>query len=438
MLAVRKLVRGVSTIAGSSIFWGGLAALGFYALVHSGALHGEFLKRYFTAHWTLYLETILFFIGVAELLLKSFDTGEQNARLGTPLLPPIEASPLAADEARPLIDHLAALPPKLQQGYLPRRLRESLESICRKGSADSLDEELKYLSEVDAARAHGGYALMRILIWAIPILGFLGTVIGITMAIGSLNPKNLEASLDEVTFGLGVAFDTTALALVLSMALMFGQFLLDRLESALLEKVDSRATLELAGRFQRLGTSRDPQIMAISRMSETVLAATEGLVQKQAELWQKTIDVAHRRWSELTSSGQQQIEAALVKSLGRSVQSHAEHLALAEAQAAERNRRHWNRVHKALVESTHTAQAQHIELVRQGEVLLQVVEATGQVGKLEDALNRNLASLGGSKHLQETLLNLGAAIQLLNARLAQLTPLAPHIELKEHNVGRAA
>jgi hypothetical protein len=258
------------------------------------------------------------------------------------------------------------------------------------------------------------------------------------MAIGSLNPKNLEASLDEVTFGLGVAFDTTALALVLSMALMFGQFLIDRLESALLEKVDSRATWELCGRFQRVGTSRDPQIMAVARMSETVLAATETLVQKQAELWQKTIDAAHRRWSELTSAGQQQMEAALVKTLGRSVQSHAEHLALAEAQAAQRNRRHWNRVHKALVESTRTAQAQHVELVHQGEVLLQVVEATGQVHKLEDALNRNLASLGGSKHLQESLLSLGAAIQLLNARLTQLTPLAPRIELKDQHLDRAA
>lgn len=435
---MRKIVRSISLLSSSSILWGSLAAIGFYTLVHSGTLHGEFLKRYFTAHWTLYMETTLFFVGVAELLLKAFDTAEQSARLRLSLLAPAGESPLPADEARPLIDQLSALPAKLQHGYLARRLREALESIYRKGSAEALDEELKYLSEVDSARAHSGYALMRIIIWAIPILGFLGTVIGITMAIGSLNPKNLEASLDEVTFGLGVAFDTTALALVLSMALMFGQFLVDRLESALLEKVDSRATLELAGRFQRVGTSRDPQVMAVTRMSETVLAATETLVQKQAELWQKTIDAAHRRWSELTSAGQQQMEAALVKSLGRTVQSHAEHLALAEAQSAERNRRHWNRLRKSLSESTETAQAQHVELVRQGEVLLQVVEATGQVAKLEEALNRNLSSLAGSKHLQETLMNLSASIQLLNARLAQLTPLSQHVELKDHTTGRAA
>lgn len=437
---MRKLIRGIGAIGSSSILWGLLAAVGFYTLVHSGTLSGEFFKRYFTAHWTLYMETTLFFVGVAELLLKAFDVAEQNARLRRPLLAPIGGTPLAAENARPLLDQLTALPAKLQQGYLPRRLREALESIWRKGSADALDEELKYLSEVDATRAHSAYALMRIIIWAIPILGFLGTVIGITMAIGSLNPKNLEASLDEVTFGLGVAFDTTALALVLSMALMFGQFLIDRLEGRLLERVDSQATIELAGRFQRVGTSRDPQVMAVTRMTETVLAATEALVQKQAELWQQTIDAAHHRWSELTSAGQQQMEAALTKGLTRSMQSHAEHMALAEAQAAERNRRHWNRLHKALAASTQTAQSQHVELVRQGEVLLQVVEATGQVAKLEDALNRNLATLAGSKHLQETLLNLGAAIQLLNARLGQLTPLSPHVALKDkdHAAGRAA
>lgn len=435
---MKRVIRSLGMLASSSILWGSLAAIGFYALVHGGALPGTLLKRYFTAHWTLYLETFLFFIGAAELLLKAFDTAEQNARLQTPLLAPVGPEPLPVEQARSLVDQLSALPGKLRQGYLPRRLREALESVCRNASADGLDADLKYLAEVDSARAQNGYALMRIIIWAIPILGFLGTVIGITLAIGHLNPKNLEASLDRVTLGLSVAFDATAVALVLSMTLMFGQFLVDRLVQRLLENVDSQAALALAGRFQRVGSGSDPQVAAVTRMSETVLAATEQLVQRQAELWQRTIDAAHRRWSELTSAGQQQMEAALVKSLGISVQSHAEHLALAEAEASQRNRRHWNRLYKAVAETARTSQAQHVELVRQGEVLLQVVQATGQVTKLEDTLNRNLAALGGAKHLQDTLANLGAAIQLLNARLAQLTPLAPQVALKESTTGRAA
>jgi len=54
-----------------------------------------------------------------------------------------------------------------------------------------------------------------------------------------------------------------------------------------------------------------------------------------------------------------------------------------------------------------------------------VVEATGQVTKLENALNSNLSALAGSQHLQETLLSLAATIQMLNARLCSLRPVVP-------------
>ena len=69
------------------------------------------------------------------------------------------------------------------------------------------------------------------------------------------------------------------------------------------------------------------------------------------------------------------------------------------------------------VSFTQTAHAQQAELARQGEILLRVVEATGHVSKLEEQLNRNLAALAGAQHFEETLLNLAATVNLLNARL---------------------
>ena len=65
--------------------------------------------------------------------------------------------------------------------------------VARKGSPDTLDEEIKYLSDIDAAHAAQSYGLIKIIIWAIPILGFLGTVIGITIAIASLQPEQIGA-----------------------------------------------------------------------------------------------------------------------------------------------------------------------------------------------------------------------------------------------------
>jgi biopolymer transport protein ExbB/TolQ len=341
-------------------------------------------------------------------------------------------------EARGLLDQLAALPQREQQGYYPRRLREILETIWRTSSADELEDELKHLSATDATRLHDSYAFSRIVIWAIPIWGFLGTVLGITDAIASLNPSTMEGTLTSVTASLGGVFDTTALALGLSIALMFCQYFIDRTENSLLAEVDERTTLEMHGRFAKSLTHHDPHVAVVQQMAQAVIASAEQLVERQAAVWQQTIEAAHRRWSELTSTGQQQIEVALGKAIARSVQAHAEQLSAAEAASADRNRRHWNRIHKGLVASTQATQAQHGELARQTEVLLQVVEATGQVTKLENTLNDNLSALAGAQHLQETLHSLAATIQLLNAKLVLLAPRASHVEIKDNSVGRAA
>jgi hypothetical protein len=66
-----------------------------------------------------------------------------------------------------------------------------------------------------------------------------------------------------LTSGLYVAFDTTALALMLSMLLMFLQFVIERFETQALSAVDIRANEELIGRFEQLGASHDPHVASI-------------------------------------------------------------------------------------------------------------------------------------------------------------------------------
>ena len=62
-------------------------------------------------------------------------------------------------------------------------------------------------------------------------------------------------------------------------------------------------------------------------------------------------------------------------------------------------------------------QAQQKELIRQGELMLQVVQATGQVITLEKSLNDNLKALAGAKNFEDTVMSLSAAIHLLSTRL---------------------
>ncbi len=423
-MSARRLQSPLGWVFRSSLVWGGLLSVAFYGLVHGlhdgTSPYGDVLYRYFANHWTLYVETVLFFVGLAELSLKALDLSAQKSSGGKQLLGARPELPQPAATAEELLDILRQATRALREGYLGRRLREALESVARTSSADRLEDQLKYLSELDSARAHSGYALVRIIIWAIPILGFLGTVIGITMAIASLSPQALEESLSAVTAGLGVAIDTTALALGLSMVLMFVQFGVDRLEDRLLADVDAQATSELVGRFETTVTDLDPQFALLRRLSDSIVHATERLALRQTEMWQDALSTAEERWSELTATSGSELQRALSSALSGGIRDHAQHLAESSARLAEENRTHSQKVQNSLEHVAAATTAQTAELSRHSSTLLAVIEATGEVTRLESALHGNLAALAGAQHLQETLLSLAGAIHLLNARLAHV------------------
>ena len=62
--------------------------------------------------------------------------------------------------------------------------------------------------------------MIRYILWAIPSIGFIGTVRGIGDALGSAN-KAVSGDISAVTESLGVAFNSTLIALLLSILLMF-------------------------------------------------------------------------------------------------------------------------------------------------------------------------------------------------------------------------
>ena len=106
-------------------------------------------------------------------------------------------------------------------------------------AADS-DVELYELSMTSS------FSLPKVLLWAIPLMGFIGTVIGMSQAVGSFdavlsnadNVDGLKNGLVKVTSGLGTAFDTTYLALVISVILAFPLNVCERNEDRLLSQID--------------------------------------------------------------------------------------------------------------------------------------------------------------------------------------------------------
>ncbi|MGQ9576507.1 MAG: MotA/TolQ/ExbB proton channel family protein [Thermoguttaceae bacterium] len=359
----------------SPLLWGAATAAAFYAALYTGLFGGDFFARYCAGHPVEYVETVLFFVGLAALALKGMQIGAQYRAMGRRLLGPIPSGGQPPADCQLLLARLRQTPPVVGGDYLLQRLEDGLEHVRRLGSADKLDEHLKHLADLEAERAHAGYGLVRLIIWAIPILGFLGTVIGITLAIANLRPTALEESMVDVTAGLGVAFDTTALALALSIILMFVQFYVDRAEKNLLDQVDRRVRAELVGRFVEVSGDPAGQAAAIRRISRAAIESLEAIVRRQAELWQAACKAHQAQWTE--------VQGALKRA--------TENLAA---------------VQEAIVQKT--------------EILARAVDATAYMATMQEALSRSLAALAGAKNFEQTVMSLAAAIHLLNARLGEL------------------
>jgi hypothetical protein len=169
-------------------------------------------------------------------------------------------------------------------------------------------------------------------------------------------------------------------------------------------------------------------------MSQGVMRAVELMVERQAELWRETISAAHERWSSLVGSSTEQVQAALTSALQKSLAHHADEMAKVERASGEQARVRWQEWQLTLTDSARLLHSQQQEMTRQGDLLGRALEATGEVIKLEQALNNNLSALAGSKNFEETVMSLAAAIHLLNARLTDGRE-SRHVDLVK---GRAA
>ena len=115
---------------------------------------------------------------------------------------------------------------------LVTRAERALRAFGAGRDIAAVADGLQVQADVDAADAESSYLLVRVFIWAIPILGFIGTVVGIGDAVGGFSAvvqntndvatleDELRPALGGVTTGLSVAFDTTLLALLLSVPVM--------------------------------------------------------------------------------------------------------------------------------------------------------------------------------------------------------------------------
>ena len=142
-----------------------------------------------------------------------------------------------------------------------------------------LDSEAARILDERTAR----HALMKYLLWAIPTIGFVGTVVGIgdalleTINVDSISLVERSIAKSTVSSNIGVAFDTTLVALLLSLVGMFIYNVLVQFE----ELAIVRASSLTSEQFIRPG-----QDVSRDRLSEMMVEETKELIE-QIYVWRE-------------------------------------------------------------------------------------------------------------------------------------------------------
>ncbi|MCK5665504.1 MAG: MotA/TolQ/ExbB proton channel family protein [Thiotrichaceae bacterium] len=141
-----------------------------------------------------------------------------------------------------MIDRLdEQIPEELLSSPLVRVLRSSLWRYAVTKNVQNLSDAIESNLEALAIRQDSENTMIRYLIWAIPSIGFIGTVRGIGQALSQAD-QALAGDIAGMTDSLGIAFNSTLVALLISIFLMFLFHQLQRLQDS--QILDTQAYCE--------------------------------------------------------------------------------------------------------------------------------------------------------------------------------------------------
>ena len=132
----------------------------------------------------------------------------------------------------------------LKNKILPYIMARGLERYHMTGSVPEATETIMGRLEVAAEQQESELSMLRYLVWAIPSIGFIGTVRGIGVALRRAN-EALKGDISGVTNALGVAFNSTLVALIISIFLMLLIHLLQSSQEGLILRLQTFCREEL-------------------------------------------------------------------------------------------------------------------------------------------------------------------------------------------------
>ncbi|HOQ05106.1 MAG TPA: MotA/TolQ/ExbB proton channel family protein [Anaerohalosphaeraceae bacterium] len=179
----------------------------------------------------------------------------------------------------------------LQDKYKPfhnsqifEMILHGMDRLRKCQSPSELDDYFRSRSAVNQDELETGYTNVRYLLWLIPTLGFIGTVLGIGVGLAGFAAiiqkaegfQQVKASLPKVTANFATAFDTTLLALVLSVAAVFYMSWMLKRQEHMLEKIDMLCFDEVCALFEEHDRASMEIVEAMKKGFEQLRTAMNG------------------------------------------------------------------------------------------------------------------------------------------------------------------
>lgn len=258
--------------------------------------------------------TFLMFWALSILVLKWLRLKQQKETMLLDVLPTEISDEITVDSLDAFITHINELPGASSDSFLINRVVRGIEHFRVRKSAAETVTMMESQSAIDANNVAGSYTILKVFIWSLPILGFIGTVMGVSTAVASLanslsgggSMDAMKSALQEVFGGLGTAFDTTLLALIMSMLVKIPASALQKNEEDLITSVDEYCNENL---LRRLNDGRDGGAVRSDAGGENSTIFREAVEQAlgtqhaEMERWLDKLDAIGGRLTDQVSKG---------------------------------------------------------------------------------------------------------------------------------------
>ncbi len=210
-----------------------------------------------------YLTIYCFWLAVGMLIFKWLKIRKQVSAFELPYVKEFTEGREDVGFRTIVSEHLKLkqnLDPEQSKLLLINRINKAVKQLMVSKNPAQVSQVLSTVSATDWAIIDASYIPIKFLIWLIPILGFLGTVMGMSRAISSFNYvlqgikdvgfQGVQAGLAKVTSGLGVAFDTTFVALILAVIVNSFTNVLQKKEEDFLSDVEDFVTENIVNKLK--------------------------------------------------------------------------------------------------------------------------------------------------------------------------------------------